>query len=115
MLLQESLLVTLVKLVDGIPIPALPTRGCGYPPVYPDRLLLQPLVIMMVLCWPMVKAFLTVLAEPTTEMPDVDIDCLCAFDPCDACLPLRCGLETGLLTMPDETPSQHASCPHQSR
>ena len=36
MLLQESLLVTLVKLVDGVPMPGPPTRGRGRPPVYPD-------------------------------------------------------------------------------
>ena len=41
MFLLESLLVTLVKLVDSIPIPAPPTRGRGRPPVYPDRLFLN--------------------------------------------------------------------------
>jgi hypothetical protein len=39
MVLQDSLLVTLVKLVDRLPIPS-PSgkRGRGHPRVYPDRL-----------------------------------------------------------------------------
>jgi len=43
MVSQDSLLVTLVKLVDRVPMPALPTkRGRGHPKVYPDRLFLKP-------------------------------------------------------------------------
>ncbi len=68
MLLQESLLVTLVKLVDRIPMPAPSTRGRGRPPVYPDRLFLKALVIIMVRCLHKVNEFLAVLAEPTPEM-----------------------------------------------
>jgi hypothetical protein len=68
MLLQESLLVTLVKLVDGVPMPGPPTRGRGRPPVYPDRLFLKALVIMMVRRLHKVNEFLAVLAEPTPEM-----------------------------------------------
>src|ERR1700750_72313 len=68
MLLQESLLVTLVKLVDSIPMPVPSTRGRGRPPVYPDRLFLQALVIMMVRRLHKVNEFLAVLAEPTPEM-----------------------------------------------
>src|SRR4051812_9281065 len=68
MLLQESLLVTLVKLVDGVPMPGPPTRGRGRPPVYPERLFLKALVIMMVRRLHKVNAFLAVLAEPTPEM-----------------------------------------------
>jgi hypothetical protein len=42
MVSQDLLLVTLVKLVDRLPIPALPTkRGRGHPKGYPDRLLLN--------------------------------------------------------------------------
>jgi hypothetical protein len=41
MVTQDSLLVTLVKLVDRVPMPALPPkRGRGHPIVYPDRLFL---------------------------------------------------------------------------
>ena len=68
MLLQEALLVILVKLVDGIPMPAPPTRGRGRPPVYPDRLFLKALVIMMVRRLHKVHECLAVLAEPTPEM-----------------------------------------------
>lgn len=67
MLLQESLLVTLVKRVDGIPMLAPPTRGRGRPPVYPDRLFLTVLVIMRVRRLHKVHEFLAVLAEPTPE------------------------------------------------
>ena len=68
MLLQEALLVTLVKLVDGIPMPLPLTRRCGRPRVYPDRLFLKALVIMMVRRLHKVHEFLAVLAEPTPEM-----------------------------------------------
>ncbi len=37
----ESLLVTLVKLVDRIPMPPPPKRGRGRPKFYPDRLFLK--------------------------------------------------------------------------
>ena len=48
MLLQESSLVTLVKLVDRISMPTPSPRERGRPPVYPERLFLKALVIMMV-------------------------------------------------------------------
>ena len=49
MVSQDSLLVTLVNLVDRLPLPALPSkRGRGHPKVYTDRLFLKALVIMMV-------------------------------------------------------------------
>jgi hypothetical protein len=45
----EALLVTLVKLIDGIPMPATPTkRGRGHPKEYTDRLILKALIIMIV-------------------------------------------------------------------
>src|SRR5712691_2828658 len=68
MFLLESLRVTLVRLVDSIPMPAPPTRGRGRPPVYPDRLFLKAFVIMMVWRLYKVNEFLAVLAEPTPEM-----------------------------------------------
>ena len=60
---HETLLVTLVKLVSRIPVPPPPaTRGRGRPRIYPDRLFLKALVIMIVrhlhtvhallACWP---------------------------------------------------------------
>ncbi len=69
MLVQDSLLVTLVTLVDQLPIPALPAkRGRGHPRVYPDRLFLKALVIMIVRHLHTVHELLSVLAQPTTEM-----------------------------------------------
>src|SRR5258708_20366593 len=69
MVSQDSLLVTLVKLVDRVPMPALPTkRGRGHPKVYPDRLFLKAVVIMIVRHLHNVHELLSVLAQPTLEM-----------------------------------------------
>ena len=69
MLAQECLLVILVQLVCLVPRPAPPPKqGPGRPKVYPDRLFLQALVIMMVKRLHKVNEFLAVLAEPTPEM-----------------------------------------------
>src|SRR5262247_1107175 len=68
MLRQDALLVTLLKRVDSIPMPAPLKRACGRPLVYPDRLFLKALVIMIVRRLHKVHAFLAVLAEPTSEM-----------------------------------------------
>jgi Transposase DDE domain len=69
MVLQDSLLVTLVQLVDRLPMP-MPAakRGRGRPKVYPDRLFLKALVIMIVRHLHTVHELLAVLAQPTTEM-----------------------------------------------
>ncbi|HYQ90763.1 MAG TPA: transposase [Candidatus Competibacteraceae bacterium] len=49
MVLSESLLVSLVKMIDRIPIPPPPAkRPRGRPVTYPDRLLLKALVIMII-------------------------------------------------------------------
>lgn len=49
MLLQEPLLVILVKLVDCIPISSPPEkRGRGRPKTYPDRLIVKALIVMIV-------------------------------------------------------------------
>ena len=46
---QKPLLVTFVVLVDRIPMPAPPKkRGRGRPKVYPDRLIVKALIIMVV-------------------------------------------------------------------
>src|SRR6266571_6092734 len=69
MVSQDSLLVTLVKLVDRVPMPTPPTqRGRGHPKVYPDRLFLKALVIMIVCHLHTVHELLSVLAQPTSEM-----------------------------------------------
>lgn len=69
MIPQEPLLVTLVKLVDRIPVPPPPRkRQRGRPYVYPDRLFLKALVIMIVRHVHRVHELLSVLEEPTAEM-----------------------------------------------
>ena len=46
---REPLLVTLVKLVDRVPMTeAPPKRGRGRPKVYPDRIIIKALVIMII-------------------------------------------------------------------
>jgi hypothetical protein len=69
MIVHETCLVTLVKLVGRIPVPSLPTtRGRGRPSTYPNRLFLQALVIMIVRHLHTVHELLSVLAQPTPEM-----------------------------------------------
>jgi hypothetical protein len=67
MVSQDSLLVTLVNLVDRLPM--LPQkRGRGHPKVYPDRLFFKTVVIMIVRHLHNVHEFLSVLAQPTADM-----------------------------------------------
>ena len=66
MILQEALLVTLVKLVDCIPLPASPQkRGRGHPQVYTDRLILKALVIMVIRRLYSAYSLLAFLAQET--------------------------------------------------
>src|SRR5262249_31437584 len=70
MIEHETLLVTLIMLVDRIPVPPPPAkRGRGRPLTYPDRLLLQALVMMIVRHLHTVHALLSILARPTAAMP----------------------------------------------
>jgi hypothetical protein len=64
---ETSVLVLLVLLVDRIPLPP-PRKRRGRKVVYPDRLFLKALVIMIVRHLPKVGSLLAVLAEPTPEM-----------------------------------------------
>jgi hypothetical protein len=64
---ESSLLVALVLLVDRIPLPPAQRRR-GRPVVYPDRLFLKALVIMIVRRLPKVHGLLAVLEEPAPEM-----------------------------------------------
>jgi transposase len=69
MLRHDSLLVTLVSLVDRIPMPPpAAKRGRGRPAVYSDRLFLKALVIMIVRRLYTVYTLLSVLEQPTSEM-----------------------------------------------
>jgi len=69
MIPQDSLLVTLVSLIDRLPLPAHPTKqGRGRPKVYSDHLILKALVVMIVRHLYSVHELLSVLAQPTAEM-----------------------------------------------
>ena len=68
MIPQESLLIMLVRLIDRIPMPQPPPPGRGHPKVYPDRLFLKALVIMIVRHLHKVHELLSVLEQPTAEM-----------------------------------------------
>jgi Transposase DDE domain len=69
MIMRDSLLVILVKLVDRVQMPpSAPQRGRGRPQVYSDRLFLKALVIMIVRHLHRVHELLSVLHEPTAEM-----------------------------------------------
>lgn len=66
MILQEALLVTLVKLVDCIPLPAPPAqRGRGHPEVYTDHLIVKALVIMVIRHLYSAYSLLAVLEQET--------------------------------------------------
>ena len=66
---QDSLLVTLVRLVDRVPVPPPPTkRPRGRPKTYPDQLFLKALVIMIIRHLHTVHELLTVVEQETPEM-----------------------------------------------
>ena len=67
MVSETSVLLALVALVARIPLPE-PPRRRGRPAVYPDRLFLKALVVMVVKRLPRVGTLLAVLEEPTPEM-----------------------------------------------
>jgi hypothetical protein len=69
MIPQESFLVILVHLVERIPVPPPPAkRKRGHPKVYPDRVFLKALVIMIVRRLHKIHELLTALEQPTPEM-----------------------------------------------
>jgi hypothetical protein len=68
MVAEWSLLETLVRLVDRIPVPPALRRGRGRPKIYSDRLFLKALVIMIIRHLPQVHTFLAVLEQPTPQM-----------------------------------------------
>jgi len=68
MVLESSLLVTLVALSDRLPVPPASPSRRGRPVTYPDRLFLKALVIMVLKRLPTVHALLAVLEQPTPEM-----------------------------------------------
>jgi hypothetical protein len=102
MIAQESLLVTLVKLVDRIPMPPAPQkRGRGRPKVYPDRVFVKALVIMIIRHLHKVNELLTVLEQPTAEM-----ETLRGLLSVDGRYPARRTWERRLKGMPASLPAQ---------
>jgi len=68
MVLDDSVLVTLVRLIDRIPTPPTGPVRRGRPVTYSDRLFLKALVIMVLKRLATVHALLAVLDQPTLEM-----------------------------------------------
>ena len=71
MIADGSLLVALLQVVARIPLPPPPPRRRGRPPVYPDRLFLQGLLLMIVRRLETVPLLVAVLHAPTAEMAQV--------------------------------------------
>lgn len=102
MILHESLLVTLVKLVDLIPMPPPADRPArGRPKFYPDRLFLKALVIMIVRHLHKIHELLAVLEQPTEEMR-----ALRALLTEGGHYPVRRTWERRLNALPDTLPAQ---------
>ena len=68
MIQENSLLVTLVMLVDHVPSPAAAKLERGRPKTYSDRLFLKAIVIMIIKHLHRVYELLSVLEQPTVEM-----------------------------------------------
>ena len=100
MITQATLLVTLILLVDRIPMPPAPVckRKRGRPKVYSDRLFLKALVIMIVRHLRKVNELLSVLAQPTAEMQQ-----LCVLLTESGRYPSRRTWERRLKAMPELT------------
>ena len=100
---RETLLVTLVRLVDRAPAPPPPAkRGRGRPVTYPDRLFLKALVVMIVRRLHRPYELLAVLAQPTAEMRA--LRGLLTLP--DGRYPARRPWERRLATLPDALPAQ---------
>ena len=100
---QTSLLVTLVTLVDRLPLPPPPAqRGRGRPVTYPDRLFLKALVVMIVRHLHKVHELLAVLGQPTAEMGQ--LRALLALP--DGRFPARRTWERRLAALPATLPAQ---------
>jgi hypothetical protein len=99
MIEHETLLVTLVKLVNRLPVPPPPTtRGRGRPRTYPDRLFLQAWVIMIVRHVHPVHALNSGLTQPTAERH--------TWRSLLTAVPARCPWERRLQAIPETLPAQ---------
>ena len=99
---EESLLVTLVRLVERLPVPPTPAkRRRGRPKTYPDRLFLKALVIMIIRHLHTVHEFLTVIDQDTVEMR-----ALRPLLTLDGAFPTRRTWERRLQSLPERLPAQ---------
>jgi hypothetical protein len=99
---EDSLLVTLVRLVERLPLPPAPAkRGRGRPKTYPDLLFLKALVIMIVRHLHTVHELLSVLSQPTLEMHTLRTLLML-----DGRFPTRRTWERRLQTIPSNLPAQ---------
>lgn len=104
MVQQKSLLVSLIMLVDCIPIPPPPKkRGKGRPKFYQDRLFLKALIIMILRNLHKVHELLSVLQQPTLEMKE-----LRSLLTHDGHFPSRRTWERRLKAIPETLPAQIA-------
>ena len=106
MVLEASILVLLVALVERIPAPPRPARR-GRPPVSSDRLFLKALVIMVLKRLPTAHALLAVLAQPTPEMRQLRL-----LLTEDGRFPSRRTWERRLAAVPATLPAQVACLGH---
>jgi Transposase DDE domain len=102
MITQDSILVQLIRLVEGIPSPPPPPRRRGRPIVYSEKLFLKALVVMIVRRLHRVGEFLAVLQEPTPEMKRVRELLLRE----NGHLPTRRTFERRLKALPERLPAQ---------
>lgn len=102
MIVQKTLLIALVMLVDRIPVPPQTgKRRRGRPKTYPDRLFIKALVIMIVRHLHKVHELLAMLAADTAEM--------CTLRPMlsmNGRWPTRRTWERRLKVLPDTLPAQ---------
>jgi hypothetical protein len=99
---HETLLVTLVRLVERLPLPSAPAkRSRGRPKTYPDLLFLKALVIMIVRHLHTVHELLSVLDQPTAEM-----QMLRTLLTLSGRYPTRRTWERRLQALPDSLPAQ---------
>jgi len=99
---EQSLLVTLLSLVERLPVPPAPAkRGRGRPKTYPERLFLKALVIMIVRHLHTVHELLSVLEQDTPEMRS-----LRPLLMLDGVFPTRRTWERRLQTLPTTLPAQ---------
>lgn len=106
MIIEVSLLVTLVKLVDRLPQPhsfQVQKRGRGRPKTYDERIFLKALVVMIVKHLHSVNELRTVLEQPTPEMERLRQE----FS-VQGRLPARRTWERRLKSLPDSLPAQIA-------